>query len=145
MSLRCKRLIFAAGEHQDVAEHDAGKSTPSVATPIVIMPTDGIFGTNIPRGAIGHDVGTTTPSVVAAETPYLAQVKLDQPWTLSSKPTPSVATKIVVTPTTYAIYGAGEPRDDKGHDVEKITLSVPTPISDATKDAKFSTGEPPYT
>jgi hypothetical protein len=35
-----KHAIFCSGEPQNVTEHDAGKLTPSVATP----PQDGVFG-----------------------------------------------------------------------------------------------------
>jgi hypothetical protein len=42
------------------------------------------------------------------------------------KPTPSLGTPIVVTPTKDAILSDEEPRDDTGHNVGKPTPSVAT-------------------
>jgi hypothetical protein len=56
-----KDAIFCEGDPQDVTEHDAGKPTPSVATP----PQDGIFGTEELRDAIGQHF-KPTPSVATS-------------------------------------------------------------------------------
>jgi hypothetical protein len=103
--------IFSEDETRDTIGHDAGKSTPSVAT----LSKDAICSTG---DAIGQEVGKTTSSVATPmdATPSRDAIIYEDGLRDANvhavgKPTPSVATPFFTTTPQDAKFWTDEPRD----------------------------------